>query len=199
MSLIFFAILCNMLHRRDKLVDPPPRPQPTASEAAEPMDQYLPIVVLLVLAVVFGVLSALVSKLLAPKRRDGGQGGALRVRHRARPQEPPERFPVRFYLVAMIFIIFDIEIIFLYPVGDRVPRRSARSASGAIVLFAVAVFVSFVYLIAQRRARLGSGQAAAPALDVVDGLGRAHDGHHRPPRRPRGPRARARRRRPAAA
>ena len=30
-------------------------------------------------------------------------------------REPPERFPVRFYLVAMIFIIFDIEIIFLYP------------------------------------------------------------------------------------
>ena len=30
-------------------------------------------------------------------------------------REPPERFPVRFYLVAMIFIVFDIEIIFLYP------------------------------------------------------------------------------------
>ena len=30
-------------------------------------------------------------------------------------REPPERFPVRFYLIAMIFIVFDIEIIFLYP------------------------------------------------------------------------------------
>jgi len=29
--------------------------------------------------------------------------------------EPPQRFPVRFYLVAMIFVIFDIEVVFMYP------------------------------------------------------------------------------------
>ena len=35
--------------------------------------------------------------------------------------EPPERFPVKFFLVAMIFIVFDIEIIFLFPFASGVP------------------------------------------------------------------------------
>ena len=42
-------------------------------------------------------------------------------------REPPQRFPVRFYLVAMIFIVFDIEIIFLYP-WAMAHRSSACSA-----------------------------------------------------------------------
>ena len=44
-------------------------------------------------------------------------------------RDPPDRFPVRFYLVAMIFIIFDIEIIFLYPYAVAPPGARARSGS----------------------------------------------------------------------
>src|SRR5215510_16425300 len=78
------------------------------------MDQYFPIVVLLALAVVFGLLSAMVSKLLAPKLETEAKAAPYECGIVPR-KDPPERFPVRFYLVAMIFIIFDIEIIFLYP------------------------------------------------------------------------------------
>ena len=78
------------------------------------MGQYLPIFALMVLAVLFATISAVASRVLAPRRE---------TRPKVAPyesgivpgREPPQRFGVRFYLVAMIFIVFDIEIIFLYP------------------------------------------------------------------------------------
>ena len=79
------------------------------------MEQYLPLVTLLVLAVLFGAASARsVSKLLAAARPTAAKSAPYECGIVPR-KDPPERFPVRFYLVAMIFIIFDIEIIFLYP------------------------------------------------------------------------------------
>ena len=109
------------------------------------MDQYLPIVTLLVLAVVFGVISAFVSRLLAPRRPTIAkyspyECGIVPTR------EPAQRFPVRFYLVAMIFIIFDIEIIFLYP-WAVIYRGLGAFGLWEMVLFAAAVFISFLYLI----------------------------------------------------
>ena len=47
-----------------------------------------------------------------------------------RSREPPERFPVSFYVVAMLFIMFDIEIIFIYPYAVSQRRRSASTGSG---------------------------------------------------------------------
>ena len=109
------------------------------------MGQYLPIFALLVLALVFGAMSRVASRLLAP---------ALPTAAKSAPYEcgiipsvePPERFPVRFYLVAMIFIVFDIEIIFLFP-WATVFRELGAFGLGAILIFAVALFESFLYLI----------------------------------------------------
>ena len=109
------------------------------------MDQYLPIVTLLVLAVIFGVISALVSRLLAPRRPTVAKYLPYECGIVPR-KDPPERFPVRFYLVAMIFIIFDIEIIFLYP-WAVVFHQLGPFGLWEMVVFAVVVFVSFVYLI----------------------------------------------------
>jgi NADH-quinone oxidoreductase subunit A len=110
------------------------------------MGQYLPVITMLVLALLFAGLSILVSKLLAPSRstiakRAPYECGIVPGR------EPPERFPVRFYLVAMIFIVFDIEIIFLYP-WAVIYRDLGPFGLVEVALFAVAVFASFVYLIA---------------------------------------------------
>ncbi|NDI16282.1 MAG: NADH-ubiquinone/plastoquinone oxidoreductase chain 3, partial [Actinobacteria bacterium] len=78
------------------------------------MGQYLPIVVLTALAVVFGVLSLVASKLLAPKRPNTAKDAPYECGI-VPSRESPERFPVSFYIVAMLFIMFDIEIIFAYP------------------------------------------------------------------------------------
>ena len=109
------------------------------------MGQYLPVVTMAVLAVLFAAVSLLMSKLLAPRRsttakRAPYESGILPAR------DNPERFPVRFYLAAMIFVVFDIEIIFLYPWAVQY-RELAVFGLIEILVFAVAVFVSFVYLI----------------------------------------------------
>ena len=149
------------------------------------MGQYLPILALLVLTALFGAISLVVSRLLNPPRPDAGQGRAVRVRHR-RPGQPPERFPVRFYLIAMIFIVFDIEIIFLYPF-TMVFRELGGFGLGAIVdLLGRGVRVVPLPDL-QRRARLGSGQAAPPRRPWSSRTRTvAHDGA---PGRPRGPAA----------
>jgi NADH-quinone oxidoreductase subunit A len=61
-------------------------------------------------------------------------------------REPAERFPVRFYIVAMVFIVIDIEIIFLYP-WAVIFRQLGTFGLVEMVLFAVAVLLSFIYLI----------------------------------------------------
>jgi NADH-quinone oxidoreductase subunit A len=109
------------------------------------MGQYLPVVTMAVLAVLFAGISLLMSKLLAPRRsttakRAPYESGILPAR------DNPERFPVHFYLVAMIFVIFDIEIIFLYP-WAVLYRDLGVFGLVEILVFAVVVFVSFLYLI----------------------------------------------------
>ena len=110
------------------------------------MAAYLPIVILLVLAQVFVFGSILASTVLGPKRRESAAKISPYECGIIPDKEPSERFPVRFYLVAMIFIVFDIEIIFLYPWAVRF---GALGMFGLVdmVLFSVAVVVAFVYLI----------------------------------------------------
>ena len=78
------------------------------------MGQYLPIVVLMVLAVLFGVLSLIASRLLAPNRPNSAKEAPYECGI-VPGREPPERFPVSFFVIAMLFIMFDIEFIFAYP------------------------------------------------------------------------------------
>src|SRR4249920_699712 len=109
------------------------------------MAQYLPIFVMLVLAVVFGALSRVASKLLGPRNPTVDKYAPYECGI-VPDREPPQRFPVKFFLVAMIFIVFDIEIIFLFP-WAIVYRSLGPFGLFAILIFAAAVFESFVYLI----------------------------------------------------
>src|SRR5436853_3521327 len=109
------------------------------------MSEYLPILCLFVLAVLFAGVSFVASALLAPKRSTPAKEAPYECGI-VPSREASERFPVRFYLVAMIFIIFDIEIIFIYP-WAVIFRQLRAFGLWEMILFAVAVFVSFVYLI----------------------------------------------------
>lgn len=109
------------------------------------MGQYLPILAMLVLAIVFAGVSRVVSQLLAPRRPSEAKASPYECGI-VPEQAPPERFPVKFFLVAMIFIVFDIEIIFLFPFAV-VFRSLGGFGIAAIVIFTAAVFESFVYLI----------------------------------------------------
>ncbi len=110
------------------------------------LDSYLPIFVLFLLGVAFAALSLVASRLLAPKRptyaKEAPYESGIIPTH-----DLPQRFPVRFYLVAMIFVIFDIEVIFLFP-WAVVYDQLGRFGLVEIIVFAAAVFFSFIYLIA---------------------------------------------------
>jgi len=111
------------------------------------VSQYLPVIVLVVLAILFGVITFAASRLLAPRRPSSAktapyESGIVPSR------EPPERFPVGFYVVAMLFIMFDIEIIFLYPYAVS---HSQLGSYGfvAIIIFSALFFLTFVYEVAR--------------------------------------------------
>jgi NADH-quinone oxidoreductase subunit A len=77
------------------------------------LSDYLPIAIAFVLAAGFAVVSLTISRLVAPRRPTEEklapyECGIVPL------QEPVQRFPVKFYLVAMLFVIFDVEIIFLF-------------------------------------------------------------------------------------
>ncbi len=111
------------------------------------MAQYLPIIALLVLAVVFGAVSYGASRLLAPSRPSSAKEAPYECGI-VPSREPPERFPVGFYVVAMLFIMFDIEIVFIYPYAVS---HTTLGVYGfwAVFVFSVIFFATFVYEVAR--------------------------------------------------
>ncbi|HTX62170.1 MAG TPA: NADH-quinone oxidoreductase subunit A [Acidimicrobiales bacterium] len=127
------------------------------------MDQYLPIFLLLVLGALFAGLSFLASGLLAPRQKPSAQKIAPYECGIVPSREPPSRFPVRFYLVAMIFIIFDIEIVFLYPFAV-VFRQLRAFGLVEVLVFAAVVLVAFVYLVSNGALQWGPGRRLEPGI-----------------------------------
>lgn len=105
---------------------------------------YLPIAVMLVLAGGFVVVSLTVSKLFSPtnpspEKTAPYESGIL-------PEsEPAQRFPVKFYMVAMLFVIFDVEIIFLFAWAS-IWDSLGWFGIGAVLLFTFFVLETLAYV-----------------------------------------------------
>jgi NADH-quinone oxidoreductase subunit A len=108
------------------------------------LHDYVPGLVFLLLGGVAGVAFTFLNNVLGPHRPS-------RVK-----QEPYEcglpsevtqsfRFGISFYLIAMLFILFDIEVVFLYPVAVRLNAFGAF-ALGEVIVFVVLLFVAFVFV-----------------------------------------------------
>lgn len=111
------------------------------------MGQWLPIICLGLLAALFAGISFAASRILNPPRPTQAKVAPYECGI-VDQADPPERFPVRFFLIAMIFIVFDIEIIFFYPFA-MVYRSLGAHGILAILIFSAAVFESFLYLISK--------------------------------------------------
>jgi NADH-quinone oxidoreductase subunit A len=108
------------------------------------LSQYLPILILLVLATAFAVLSVVVSRLLGPRRPTPAKLAPYEcgiVPERV----PRDRFPVKFYVVAMLFIVFDVETIFLFPWAVTF-RQLGLFGLVEMAIFIGLVFVAYVYV-----------------------------------------------------
>jgi len=110
------------------------------------MTDYLPILVMSVLVVAFVLLSFDASQLLGPQRGNAAKQAPYECGIVPEGDENAERFPVKFYLVAMSFIVLDVEIVFLYPFSV-VFRGLGLFGLIAMTVFVLALLVPFAYLL----------------------------------------------------
>jgi NADH-quinone oxidoreductase subunit A len=110
------------------------------------MGLYTPVLALLILAAGFAIFSVLMSALVGPKRYNRAKLDSYECGIEPTPQPVGGgRFPVRYYITAMMFIVFDIEIVFLYPIAVAFDQMQLFGFI-EMVLFIVPVFVAYVYV-----------------------------------------------------
>jgi NADH-quinone oxidoreductase subunit A len=105
---------------------------------------YLPIVLMAVLGTAFAVVALWLGKRLAPnnptpEKLAPYESGIVPL------QEPAERFPVKFYLVAMLFVIFDVEIVFLFAWAVAIDEFG-WAGIGAVGLFTLLLLETLGYV-----------------------------------------------------
>jgi len=106
---------------------------------------YLPILILLVLAIAFGVLSLLVSSFVRPNRPNPVKLSAYECGIEPIQLPQGERFSVTFHLIAMMFIIFDVETIFLFVWAVSL-RKLGLFGLALMAIFIVILFVVEAYV-----------------------------------------------------
>lgn len=115
-----------------------------AELGADPKGSWLPVVFLLIIAIGFAVVNVAASVIIGPSRTGPGkettyESGMVPVGDTRR------RFNVRFYIVAMIFLVFDVEIVFLYPWATIFsPSIQQPGGSGGLLLAEMFVFVAIL-------------------------------------------------------
>jgi NADH-quinone oxidoreductase subunit A len=110
------------------------------------MNLYLPILVLGAIAAAFGIGSVGIALVIGPRRYNRAKLEAYECG--IEPAVQPVgmgRFPIKFYLTAMLFIVFDIEIVFLYPWAVTFDRLGTF-ALVEMGLFMATVFVAYAYV-----------------------------------------------------
>ena len=107
---------------------------------------YVPLLALFLLAGGFAVFSILMGSLSGPKRYNRAKYDAYECGIEPTPQPiGGGKFPVKYYLTAMLFIVFDIEIIFLYPWAVAFQHLGVFGLV-EMVLFILSVFIAYVYV-----------------------------------------------------
>ncbi|MEP6817543.1 MAG: NADH-quinone oxidoreductase subunit A [Marmoricola sp.] len=110
------------------------------------MELYTPVLALMALATGFAVFSVVVSSLTGPKRYNRAKLDSYECGIEPTPQPVGGgKFPVRYYITAMLFIVFDIEIVFLYPIAVAFDQMKLFGFV-EMVLFIVPVFVAYTYV-----------------------------------------------------
>jgi len=110
------------------------------------MSPYIPLLGIMGLAALFLAVSVLLSAYLGPRRHNRAKYSSYECG--IDPTPAPRdggRFPVKYYLIAMLYIVFDIEIVFLYPWAVAFDQLG-MFALLEMVAFMVTVFIAYVYI-----------------------------------------------------
>jgi NADH-quinone oxidoreductase subunit A len=110
------------------------------------MSLYTPILILGAIAVVFSVVSVVAALFVGPRRYNRAKLEAYECGIEPMATEPAgQRFPIKYYLTAMLFIVFDIEIVFLYPWAVAFDQLGTF-ALVEMAIFMATVFVAYAYV-----------------------------------------------------
>lgn len=110
------------------------------------MNVYTPILVLGLLAFGFAAFSVLAASFTGPKRYNRAKYDAYECGIEPTPQPVGGgRFPVKYYLTAMLFIVFDIEIVFLYPWAVAFDQLALFGLI-EMIIFIITVLVVYAYV-----------------------------------------------------
>ena len=106
------------------------------------MDLYIPVLALAGLAAAFAIGSVIMSSMVGPKRYNRAKLDSYECGIEPTPQPVGGgRFPVKYYITAMLFIVFDIEIIFLYPWAVQFDSMKFFG------LVEMVIFIAYVYVL----------------------------------------------------
>nr|WP_307831920.1 NADH-quinone oxidoreductase subunit A [Prauserella cavernicola] len=108
---------------------------------------YLPLVLIFVLALAFATLSVLLGPLLGPSRFNRAKFSAYECGIEPSPQPlvGAGRMPVAYYVTAMLFILFDIEMVFLFPYAVSADALGLWGVAAA-TLFIATFFIADAYV-----------------------------------------------------
>ncbi|GAB3224596.1 NADH-quinone oxidoreductase subunit A [Glycomyces halotolerans] len=109
------------------------------------MEVYVPVVIMFAIGLGFAIVSVVASRIAGPMRRNRAKSDPYECGIEPAPTSAgATKFPVKFYLTAMLFIVFDIEIIFLVPWAVH---HDVLGIFGfwAVVMFIGALFVAYAY------------------------------------------------------
>ncbi len=110
------------------------------------MELYTPVLVLAAIAAAFAIFSVVMSTGVGPRRYNRAKLDSYECGIEPTPQPMGGgRFPIKYFITAMMFIVFDIEIVFLYPWAVRFDSLKAFGLA-EMVLFIVTVFVAYAYV-----------------------------------------------------
>jgi NADH-quinone oxidoreductase subunit A len=115
------------------------------------LKSYLPILVFALLGLGVGTAFVLLNRVIGPRKPARPTAASRRQGEPYEsgiPVEPARglRFGVSFYLIAMLFILFDIEVVFLYPIGVILKDADSLFVLGELVVFVVLLLIAFVYV-----------------------------------------------------
>ena len=116
-----------------------------AQQAPGPRMSWAPVVLLLVIAIGFAVGNLVLSLIIGPSRTGPGkettyESGMVPV------GDTRQRFNVRFYIVAMVFLVFDVEIVFMYPWATIFSPATQAGVVGGVDLGAFLLVEMFVFV-----------------------------------------------------
>jgi len=107
------------------------------------LDQYLPVLLFILVGIAIGVVPLVLGYVLGPNRPDPAKNSAYECGFEAF-EDARMKFDVRYYLVAILFILFDLEVAFLFP-WAVVMREVGWVGFIAAVVFLTILVVGFVY------------------------------------------------------